>query len=99
MSGLEGELNRVVRHFTHLATHGPDLRITAHKKLVQEAVEFKDKPSLEEAADVLICLAVAVDFQGWSQAQLVKALRDKMVVNRKRIWTLQEDGTWQHDER
>lgn len=62
-------------------------------KTFGEATEFRDDPSAEEAADILICVI------GWAQAaevDLLKAVTLKMEKNKARRWQLQPDGTYQH---
>lgn len=80
-----------------LAESGPDLRVNAHRKAVREAQELVEDPSLEEAADVLICLVGYMSHKGWTNEQLADAVEEKVYVNIGRTWTQQEDGTWQHD--
>lgn len=75
---------------------GQDLFTTAHLKAVHEAQEFADEPSLDEMADVIMCLAGAALQRGWTLADVAGALRDKVMVNRARTWAMNEDGTWSH---
>lgn len=77
-------------------TGGPDLATSAHKKVAHEGAEFGDDPSLEEAADVLISLAGSIAFQGWRWVDVIRAVNEKMTVNRGRTWAELPDGTWQH---
>lgn len=93
---LADELDDAAVHFGLLARHGPDLRINAHKMAAKEAVEFSETPTLEEAADVLICVVVALYYKGHDVDDLAEAIHQKMIINKKRSWTEQEDGTWQH---
>lgn len=79
-----------------LAEDGPDLRVNAHKKALNEAVEFAVEGDIAEAADVLLCLVGALDHQGYSISDLAEAVAAKVQVNRARTWQQQDDGTWQH---
>lgn len=79
-----------------LAVDGPDLRVSAHVKAAHEAEEFRADPSLEEAADVLMCLIGALDYRGHSIADLAAAVAAKVEVNKMRTWAQQPDGSWQH---
>jgi hypothetical protein len=73
-------------------------RANSHLKLAKEAVEFADDPSLEEAADILICLAAAAREQGWTLWDLAEAVERKNAINADRTWQQQDDGTYQHVE-
>lgn len=89
----------VHRWFGELRLQG--VRITdgnTGAKLKEEASEFFNEPSLEEAADCFIALLGAVDGQGWTQDQLAQAVTEKMAINRKRRWVQQPDGTYRHAE-
>lgn len=79
-----------------LALRGTDLRVGAHYKAVHEAEEFAADPTPEEAADVLICLVGALNYQGHGINDLARAVAAKVAVNERRTWVLQEDGTYQH---
>lgn len=81
----------------NLAENGPDLRINAHKKAVHEARELAEDPSLEELADVAICLVGTLSDHGWTMEDWANAVLDKVGVNELRNWVQQSDGTWQHD--
>lgn len=76
---------------------GPDLTVNAHLKVLSEAREFADAPSVEEAADVLIALVGALTHLGVSIEDFGAAVRDKVWVNSLRTWVRQADGTWQHE--
>lgn len=89
----------VQRWFNELRLQG--IRLTdgnTGAKLLEEAQEFKDNPSLEEAADCFISLLGAVDGQGWTLNQLAQAVTDKMAINRQRVWVQQPNGTYRHVE-
>lgn len=76
---------------------GPDMAPAAPAKLAKEAAELAADPtSLEEMADVLLCIAGVQIRNGWSDADLLDAVRAKIEINRARIWDQQPDGTWQH---
>lgn len=66
------------------------------RKLVKEAIELAEDPSLAEAADVLICLLGWTGLNGFSPADLIEAANAKMKVNLGRTWVRCEDGTYQH---
>jgi hypothetical protein len=83
-------------HFSALWAHDMDMTETAHLKVAKEAVEFSENPTLEEAADILICLYGAAFYRGWTLDDLECAIARKMNINRRRKWERQEDGTWQH---
>lgn len=65
-------------------------------KALHEATEFAVDPSLEEAADVLICLLGWAELNGLSGDAIVAAAQAKMRVNLARTWRRKPDGTWQH---
>jgi hypothetical protein len=65
-------------------------------KAQQEIKEFRDNPSLEEAADVIISICGSVFAMGHSWRDLHQAVRHKMIINRHRKWARQADGTYQH---
>ena len=76
---------------------GQDMLLNAHKKTIKEATELADDPSLEELADVYICL-VGVSLQnGWSMRDVAAAIEAKNAINEGRTWHRLPDGTWQHD--
>lgn len=76
--------------------HGIDLTAQAHRKTVHEAVELADDPSLEEWADVAICLMGVALAQGWHFGELADAIHAKVAINAAREWHKQHDGTYQH---
>ena len=81
----------------NLAITGPDLRINAHKKTLQEAAELANEPaSIEEWADVVICLVAVALQNGWTVDELTKALRAKNDTNIARKWQRNPDDTYQH---
>lgn len=81
-----------------LADDGPDLRIKAHVKAAHEAVELAEEPSLEELADVAICLVGTSLHHGWSSDDVAAAIIAKVKVNSQRTWGKTPDGSWQHIE-
>lgn len=100
MSTLDETCSEGVRWLTDLVENGgPDLRINAHRKALNEAHEFADEPCLEEAADVVLCVIGALDYQGFSLNDLALAIGRKVEINRARQWDQQADGTWQHRAR
>jgi predicted house-cleaning noncanonical NTP pyrophosphatase (MazG superfamily) len=96
MIRIEDALLDAQMWFADLAGQGIDLTGNAHLKVLHEATEFAEDPSLEEAADVLISLLGAIVQQGRSIDSLAAAVRAKMAVNRARTWHQLEDGTYQH---
>ena len=99
--GMSDELTHAMSKAAHWATElrdsgGPDLVEHARIKLGIEAREFAATPTLEEAADVLICLAVAMTREGLSLDRIAQAVEAKTIVNSARTWAQEPDGTWQH---
>ena len=66
-------------------------------KLQAELVEFLENPTLEEAADILVCLSGWAWHKGYSMEVLLDYWAAKNTINLNRTWTRQENGTWQHD--
>lgn len=81
-----------------LRESGPDLTENAHRKTAHEAVELAANPTLEEWADVAICLVGTAIGQRWELGELARAVAVKVAVNRGRRWVQQSDGTWQHEQ-
>lgn len=79
-----------------LRVDGPDLTEYAHRKTALEAQELADNPTVEEWADVAICLVGTAIGQRWTLLQLAEAVACKVAQNRLRVWQQQLDGTWQH---
>jgi len=79
----------------HLA--GIDLTTNAHLKVEEEAGEYADDQSIEEAADVFISLFASLNSRGYTSAHLALAVKEKLAVNRERTWSLMPDGTYHHD--
>ena len=77
--------------------HSMGMTEFAHVKLAHEAHEFADEPSMEELADVMICIAGAMVQRDWKWDDLTKAIDAKMKVNYARTWTRLADGTWRHE--
>ncbi len=97
MSGqLDAAMLGAVAWLAGLRRVGPDLVINAHKKLAHEAIELADDPSLEEVADVMICLAGVLLARDWDFEQVSRAIAAKIIVNESRTWFQEPDGTWQH---
>lgn len=99
--GAPADLNESWRYahrwLEWLREWGPDLTVTAATKVVREARELEDDPSLEELADVLIGLVGVASHHGWSLEQIADAVVAKTSINVQRSWVQQDDGTWQHD--
>jgi hypothetical protein len=72
------------------------LTINAHVKAMHEAQELAVEPSLEELADVIICLVGTAIQHGWFEDDITEAVKAKLAVNKARPWLKQPDGTWQH---
>lgn len=66
------------------------------QKVLNEAIEFAEEPSLKEAADVLISTMSWCFNHGYSWGEVVDAISEKMHINFDRNWKKMEDGTWQH---
>jgi hypothetical protein len=62
-------------------------------KFQEEAAEFVAEPSVEEAADVLMCLTHFCYLKGFD---LKAAVETKLAKNKARTWVKREDGTWKH---
>lgn len=95
---LKKPVSDAVEWLLGLAENGPDLAATAHVKAVHEAVELELNPSLEELADVALCLIGVAVHNGWSWEQVSAAMQDKVEVNKSRVWYQKLDGSWQHKE-
>lgn len=79
-----------------LAAEGTDLCALAHVKAAEEASELAETPTLEEWADVAICLVGVALGQHWTLPELAAAVRYKVAVNRDRVWERESNGTWRH---
>lgn len=79
-----------------LLRQGIDLKTNAHRKLLHEALEYSEDPSIEEAADVFISLVASLVQEGYTGIDLSVAVSAKMGINRMRTWAQTADGTWQH---
>lgn len=90
MAGADEWLQRL-HHF-----QGIDLTENAHLKLLHEAQELADDLTLEEWADVAICLMAVAVGQRWSHSDLAQAVDAKVLKNMARTWEKQPDGTFQH---
>src|SRR5699024_4927389 len=77
----------------HVVPQGPTAPAV---KAVKEATEFAAEPSLEEAADVLICLLGWTELNDIPPGDLIEAALGKMQTNLARTWRQEPDGTWQH---
>ena len=96
MTDLTLAMSDAARWLIALADDGPDLTINAHKKAAHEALELAAEPSLEEVADVLICLVGVVVHRRWSFSDVADAVNRKVAVNAAWMWEQRPDGTWQH---
>lgn len=96
MSEIDLALSDSARWLIALADDGPNLTLNAHKKAVHEAQELAERPSLEELADVAICLVGVAVRHGWTADDIAHAVRQKNGVNSRRRWFQLKDGTWQH---
>lgn len=67
-------------------------------KVVHEAHEFHDHPSLREAADVIIPILTWLDTKGLTVDDLLDAVDAKIHENMQRTWVRQPDETFQHVE-
>lgn len=95
---LTKAFERATTWMAELATHGPDVRLTAHLKTAHEAAELAEHPDdIEEWADVYICLAGVAAKNGWTFCDLSNAVDMKMSKNELRTWFQKPDGTWQHN--
>lgn len=65
-------------------------------KLKEEAGEFIDEPSLEEAADCYLVLAYWARKAHGSHELLAEAIAAKTHKNRSRTWERMPDGTYHH---
>lgn len=65
-------------------------------KLPEEAKEFIDNPSLDEGADVLLCVLIELKQRAWSLEDLLEATLKKCYLNEARKWERQPDGTIHH---
>jgi hypothetical protein len=108
MTSLNYASNNVIGWVAALRTQGIDLTSNAHLKVLEEAKEYAEDPSIEEAADVFISLIaslaskgvsgydLALASKGVSGYDLALAVEMKMVTNRSRTWKEQTDGTYHH---
>ncbi len=62
-------------------------------KFKEESEEFLTEPSVEEAADALLCLTHWAHLKG---LDLLAAVKAKMEKNAARKWEQRLDGTWKH---
>lgn len=65
-------------------------------KLPEEVQEFIEDPSLDEAADVLLCVLIELRQRGYDLVQLLVVAETKMNLNLLREWEVQPDGTIHH---
>ena len=65
----------------------------AYRKVAEEMGEWLDKPSPEEAIDVIASLYLWLRFQG-EHPQMI--LDSKVEVLEKRDWEILPDGRWKH---
>lgn len=65
-------------------------------KLPEEVQEFIEDPSLDEAADILLCLVIELRQRGFGLVELLVKAEYKMELNLTREWEVQPDGTIHH---
>lgn len=65
-------------------------------KLLEEVNEFIDDSTVEEGADVLICVMIELRKRGVSLEDLLFSVYEKMRLNLSRTWEVQSDGTLHH---
>lgn len=65
-------------------------------KLPEEFEEFKKDPSVDEAADVFLCLLIELRQRGHSLDRLLYVAHKKAQINLDRAWVKQLDGTIHH---
>jgi hypothetical protein len=85
-----------VAWFEDLRERGLDLTLKAHLKTIEEAEELAESLSLEEYADVIICLAAVALGRCWTLGEVAAAIKAKNETNRNRAWEQMSDGTWHH---
>jgi hypothetical protein len=66
-------------------------------KLAEELAELRDDHSIEEGADVAVCLIGFFIKSGYECWQFLEALEAKTDVNLARTWKLQPEGFYKHD--
>lgn len=76
----------------------PDAGMINHRvKVMEEYREWLGSTgsieSLEEAADIVICLAAWAERAGWNLEQAIQAKLEK---NKTRTWKRQANGTYRH---
>lgn len=95
MSILTHALDSSARWLEERRSDGQDMIVTASTKLVEEARELSEDPrSLEEMADVLICLRGVMIHNHWTWLDVARAVREKNLINLGRKWIQNSDGTW-----
>lgn len=65
-------------------------------KLAEELEELRHDHSLEEAADVMVCLMGFLIKSNYSMWEFLEALDEKSDVNLARTWAIQPNGTYKH---
>lgn len=93
---LDYALSRARVWLGQLRHSGVDLVQNAHLKVVHEAQELSEDPSLEEWADVMIALQGVALRHAWTADEQALAVLSKVAINASRTWKQQPDGTWQH---
>lgn len=96
IAALADAIGGSVAWFDDLRERGLDLTLKAHLKTVEEAGELADALSIEEYADVVICLTAVALGQHWSVGEIAAAIKAKNQTNRDRVWEQMADGTWHH---
>jgi len=67
----------------------------AEHKLEDEMCEFMEYPCAEELADVLVCLINYADLR-FGLDDFLEVANEKMGVNERRKWNMNQDGSAQH---
>lgn len=65
-------------------------------KLAEELEELRGDHSIEEAADVMVCLIGFLIKSSMEPWEFLQALEDKTTKNLARTWKHQANGTYQH---
>jgi NTP pyrophosphatase (non-canonical NTP hydrolase) len=75
-----------------------DIAIRGNKEMAELLSTIKNRPDasndiIEECADVAFFLLQICEFH---KGDLMKAVADKLEINRKRVWEKSNDGSFQH---
>jgi predicted house-cleaning noncanonical NTP pyrophosphatase (MazG superfamily) len=93
---LDNALERAEQWILSRIDNGQNVSLHADTKASHEIQEFIDDPSLEELADVFICLQGVMVREGWSIYDVSDAIYSKVEVLFGRQWNQNNDGTWSH---